>query len=226
MNTYNPQIEINEIADIEWHRQQDQYKRSDIVNFHSGFDKTVGRGILLNRESWICDDCQSLKVHPDKKWKSLKCNKDFHLGVYVCEKCAPDHGYTDIMPDGSIEYFNESWLLGLETFDNCVWILPQRAKALYKYVRIIEDLDELIWSRRKAYGKNDAKVSKLEKIKHELVHENDLWSVDLLSTDEKFSIVFKRRDLWTNLLFIPQSIYQNNRALPTNYQVIYPEGVR
>lgn len=226
MNTYNPQIEIDEIADIEWHRQQDQYKRADIVDFYSDFDKTAGRGILLNRESWICDDCQSLKTHPDRKWKSLRCNKDFHLGIYVCEKCAPKHGYDDIMPDGSVEYFNEAWELGVEKFDNCVWILPQKAKALYHYVRVIQDLDTLIWSRRKEYGKYDSKVTKLEKIKHKLIHENDLWSVDLLSTKEKFDIVFKRNDLYTTLLFVPQSIYDNHRSLPFNFKVVYPEGVK
>jgi len=225
MNTYNPQIDINEQADIEWHRQQERRKRADTVDFYSDFDKTEGRGILMNRESWICDDCQSLKNHPDKKFKSLKCNKDFHLGIYVCEKCAPNHKYGST-PLFSVEYFNEAWELGVEKFDNCVWILPQRAKALYHYVRVIQDLDTLIWSRRKEYGKYDSKVTKLEKIKHKLIHENDLWSVDLLSTKEKFDIVFGRNDLHTTLLFVHPSIYDNHRSLPSIYQVVYPEGIK
>lgn len=214
----------DEQADIDWHNQQERLKRADTEDYYSDFDKTEGRGLLLNRESWICDDCQLYRNYPDRKWKSLNCNKDFHLGIYVCDSCRHKHGYA--YDYCSVEYFNEAWELGIDKFDNCVWILPQKAKALHRYLDVIKDLDRLAWTRRKEYGKYDAKVSQLEKIKHKLVHENDLWAVECLTIKEKFDIVFGRRELSPMSLFVPQNIYQNNRKLSPNMDIVYPEGIK
>lgn len=216
----------DEQADIDWHNQQERLKRADTEDYYSDFDKTEGRGILMNQEFWICDDCQMFRNYPNRKWKSLNCKKPFHLGLWVCENCMHKHGYAEVKPDCSVEYFNEGWELGIEKFDNCAWVLPQKAKALHKYLSIIKDLDRLAWTRRKEYGKYDAKVSQLEKIKHKLVHENDLWAVECLTIKEKFDIVYGRKDLRVTLLHIPMSIYQNDRSLPTDFETIYPEGIK
>lgn len=225
MKTYNPELDIRELADIEWHNQQERLKRADTTDYYSDFGKTEGRGILMNQANWICDDCQGYRHHPDRKWKSLNCNKDFHLGIWVCEKCVHRHGYEEVKPDCSVEYFNEAWELGIEKFDNCVWVLPQRAKQLSQYLSVIDDLETLRWIRAKEYGKRDERVNLLDQKRHQLTHEVNLYPVNLLSTKEKFALVFKRKDLYSNLLFIPQSIYQNKRYLPTNFAYIYPEGI-
>ena len=64
MKTYNPELDIRELADIEWHNQQERLKRADTTDYYSAFDKTEGRGILMNQANWICDDCQGYRHHP------------------------------------------------------------------------------------------------------------------------------------------------------------------
>jgi hypothetical protein len=83
----------------------------------------------------------------------------------------------------------------------------------------------LRWIRAKEYGKRDERVNLLDQKRHQLTHEVNLYRVELLSTKEKFALVFKRKDLYSNLLFIPQGIYQNNRYLPPSFSYIYPEGI-
>lgn len=208
----------------EWYEKQLASKKALGVDYYleGGFNQKEGRGILINEASWICDDCQGYRHYPDRKWKSLNCSKDYHLGIWVCEKCMHRHGYEQANPNFSVEYFNEVWELGVEEFDNCAWVLPQRAKQLSQYLSIIDDLEALRWIRAKEYGKNDERVNLLDSNRYKMIHDIRLFEIRLLTLKEKFRIVFKRNDLSHDNLYIPLSIYQKERRLPSDLGIIYP----